>query len=143
MSQERRQLCFGVGVKHFNVVGDPATHAKQEVFASVVWSWEQECAAFCDIQQVLPGNVVLPDEEDMPDRIRQLALEFRLERVATFRQLQATSNALRSLTGGRTTLNSFLLPDDVHIRAPEQNEVRVVVNEGGSPNCLRFSKTAH
>lgn len=81
-----------------------------------------------------------PDEEDMLDRVRQLALEFRLDRVATYRQLQATSNALSSLTGGRTNLNSFVLPEDVHIRPPEQNEVRVVVNEEGYACVFDFPK---
>ena len=70
-------MCFGIDVKHFNVVGDPATHAKKETFVSVVWSWEQWYGAFGDVQQLLPGSVVLPEEkEDLPDRVQQLALEF-------------------------------------------------------------------
>lgn len=125
-------MCFGVDVKHFNIVGDFATHAKKETFVSVVWSWEHGYGAFGDVQQVLPGSVVLPGEDDLSDRVQQLALEFRLDRVASYRQLQATSNTLHTLTNGRTNIHSFLLPDDVHVRAPEQSEVRVVRNEAGS-----------
>lgn len=117
-------------MKHFNVVADPATHSKKETYVSVVYSWEQEIAAFGDVQLLHPGNVVLPDEQDLPDRLAVLAAQRRLERVATFRQLQACSNTLAALTHRRISLDSFLLPEDVRVRPVKESEVRIVQPEG-------------
>ena len=129
--QERRDRCFDVGVKHFNFVSDPATHSKKELLVGVVWSWEQDLAGIGDVQQLLPGNAVLLEEEDLSDQLGQLALRRKLERVATYRQLQAVSNSLATSTRGRVTLESFLLPNDVHVRRVDKHETWVgQVREG-------------
>ena len=59
MYRNRRCHSF-VGVQHFNIIADPATHSKKEVYVSVVWSWEQDLAAMGDVQLMLPGNYITP-----------------------------------------------------------------------------------
>ena len=62
----------------------------------------------------------------MPDAIAFLARSRKLQRVASWRQLQAVSNVVRLATGGRLVLDSFKLPADAHVRAVRPGEVRVV-----------------
>ena len=124
--QERRQLCFDQAVTHFNMVADAATHSKKEMFVATLWSWQNDLAAYGDVQLLQPGDIVLPDEQDMTDRIALMAAERRLQRVATYRQLQAYSNILHQATGGRMTLDSLRLPANVHARPVQPDDVRVL-----------------
>ena len=128
--KERRSLCFDVGVHHFNVVADPASHSKKDMYVSVIWSWEQGLAVFGDVQWMLPGREILPTEQSLPDGLAYQAAMRRLARVATFRQLQACSNTLSECTRRRVDLDGFLLPEGVHIRAVAPGEVRIVHPEG-------------
>ena len=125
--QERRQLCFDQAVTHFNMVADAATHSKKEMFVATLWSWQNDLAAYGDVQLLQPGDIVLPDEQDMTDRIALMAAERRLQRVATYRQLQAYSNILHQARGGRLTLDSFRLPANVDAR----------------PRCSSFARRRH
>ena len=70
---ERRSLGFSVGINHWNMVFDPATHSKKETAVSVIWSWEQNIGAFGDIQRMVSGCAVLVDEEAFSDRLADLA----------------------------------------------------------------------
>ena len=70
-------------------------------------------------------------EEDLEDSITRLALQWKLERTATYRQLQALSNSVLHLTDGRLTLNSFALQSGALTRPVAEGEVRIVRNEGG------------
>ena len=71
-------------------------------------------------------NHVLPSDQDLPESISILRNRGKLERVATFRQLQALSNAIRSL-GHWQGLGDFKLPSDWStVRPIEPDEVRVV-----------------
>ena len=124
--QNRRSVLFHAGVHHINMVADPATHSKKETFVSVLWSWETGSAAYGDAQFLHPGKDLLPSEQDMPDAIALLARRRKLQRVASWRQLQAVSNVVRLATGGRLVLDSFKLPADAHVRAVRPGEVRVV-----------------
>jgi hypothetical protein len=73
----------------------------------------------------------------MTDAVEKLALSWKLVRVATFRQLQALSNALLNLNG--MSLNSFLAPAQAIVRPVGPNERRVVVDIDGPSLSLRCS----
>lgn len=75
-------------------------------------------------------------EDDLPDHLAFLAMQHKLERVATYRQLQALSSALNNLTAGRLTLSDFI-PAGVTLRPVEEGEVRLLRLEGG------LSSTGH
>ena len=140
MYEDLRTLAFGVGVSHWNMIADPAMHSKKDTFVSVVWSWQQGLAAFGDCQLLAPGNTVLVDEANLPDRLAVLAAERRLQRVKTFRQLQAVSHTLSLMTRGLFTLDSFLLPEGVEVRAAQEQEVRVVQRHGLRQQALLFDR---
>jgi len=125
MYRERRRMAFD-GVHHLNIVADPSTHNKKDTMASLVWSWEVGVAAHGDLQMLPQAKTVLESEQDLMDNIARLAAQGRLERVATFRQLQALSNVIRSL-GHWQGLQDFVLPPGWGVvRAVQQDEVRVV-----------------
>jgi hypothetical protein len=125
MYRERRRLAFD-RVRHLNIVADPSTHNKQETMASIVWSWQVRVAAHGDLQIIPTTKQFLPSEQDLPESIANLHARGRLERVATFRQLQALSNVIKSL-GHWRGLEDFMLPSDWNrIRPVETDEVRVV-----------------
>ena len=115
-------MSFGDIVHHLSMVADLATHRKREVSVSVMYSWENNVAAYGDVQYVLPGSVVLDSEVDWPDYIAQVAVAGHLERVATYWQLWASSQTIQAVTGDRLRgLADFLLPGNVHIR-PVQDQ---------------------
>ncbi|MDJ0514433.1 MAG: hypothetical protein QNJ62_13410 [Methyloceanibacter sp.] len=125
MYRHRRHLAFD-RVHHLNIVADPSTHNKQETMASIVWSWQAQVAAHGDLQILPESKKVLPSEQDLPESISNLLANGRLQRVATFRQLQALSNVIRSL-GHWQGLEDFKLPSDWSaVRPIEPDQVRVV-----------------
>ncbi len=74
---------------HLNVVADPCTHLYREAMHAALWCWEANEACFSELQWVLPGKcgvaIFVCEFEDV---MVQMALETKLERVATYRQLQ-------------------------------------------------------
>ena len=83
-------------------------------------------AARGDLQIIPETKKILPSEQALPENISMFRDRGRLERVATFRQLQALSNAVRSL-GHWQGLGDFKLPSDWStVRPIEPDEVRVV-----------------
>jgi hypothetical protein len=61
------------------------------------------------------SSVLLPGEVDLEDEVEILRLENKLERVSTYRQMQALSYVLESISGGIVTADSFFLPDKVQV----------------------------
>ena len=79
---------------------------------------------------MVTGSAVLEDEEVFPDRLAILARRRKLERVATYRQLQAVSNTMSTLSRHRRiTLNVFL-PSSVHARPVGGDELRIARSVG-------------
>jgi hypothetical protein len=64
MYASRRNMCFGPGVHHINVIADPATHSKKEVMVSVLWSWEEQVAGHGDPQWISATKTILPCDQE-------------------------------------------------------------------------------
>jgi hypothetical protein len=122
------------GVHHFNLVSDPGMHNYKECLVSVLWCWEIEQAMHCPWQHLKPGKVLTPLEvTDMDVDLCRYAARHKMERVASFRQLQGYSNQLRVMSSGPgsrgppVTLATFKLPDSFHVRPVTANESRKTV----------------
>jgi hypothetical protein len=112
---------------HFNVVADGSIHSiGQDTLVSIVYSWESRGAAYGDALFITPGDVLLPGEVDLEDEVEILRRQGKLERVSTYRQMQALSYVLESISGGIVTADSFFLPDNVHASPVKENEIRIV-----------------
>ena len=116
-------------VCHFNLVSDPGQHSYKECQVSVLWCWEIDQAMHCPWQHLKPGKVLTSLDIDMDEDLRCWASKHKLERVASFRQLQGYSNQLKVMSSSDSpvTLASFQLPDSFHVRPVKANEGRKTV----------------
>ena len=64
MYASRRNMCFGPGVHHINVIADPATHSKKEAMVSVLWSWEEQVAGHGDVQWISATKTILACDQE-------------------------------------------------------------------------------
>ena len=61
------------GCNHLNLVSDCSTHAGKEILVSLIWSQENQVGAFSNLQQILPGTVVTPNELELTPVVEILA----------------------------------------------------------------------
>jgi len=118
------------GVHHYDLVSDPGTHNYKECLVSVLWCWEVGSGMHCPFQNVKPGKVLTPNDVDMDEDLARFAARQKLERVASWRQLQGYSHQLFGVTRysrPRVTLKSFEMPPDFHVRPVGANEGRKTV----------------
>ena len=74
---------------HWNLVADPGTHTYKEVMPAVLYNWEEDMGCYTQFQYLLQGKGgVTAADCQMEDDIETLAQEMKLERVASYRQLQ-------------------------------------------------------
>ena len=122
--RERMRLAF-TGTNHLCIVADPATHSKKETMIGICWSWEAGVGAYGVIQHIAQTKHVLPTEQDMSDHLATLSILRKLDRVASFRQLQALSNIIEQI-GCWRGIDDFRLGGDYLIDAVGEGEVRIV-----------------
>ena len=114
-------------VHHYCLFADPGTHSYKECLVSLLWCWEINQGMHCPWQHLLPGKMLTPDEAHMDEREMAFAARQKLERVASYRQLQRYSNQLRVMSRysrPRVTLASFKLSDNFHVRPVTAQEGR-------------------
>ena len=85
-------------VHHYCLFSDPGTHSYKECLVSLLWCWEINQGMHCPWQHLLPGKMLTPDEAHMDEREMAFAARQKLERVASYRQLQGYSNQLRVMS---------------------------------------------
>ena len=124
--KDHRCLCLGADASTLSI-GD-------DCLLNVAWSWEKSAGAYGDFQFIKPtkGSQLSNQEIDMYDDIAVLVASGKAERMATYRQIQATSHAIAQLTHHERTLDSYVLPANVHARPVRQNEFRAVVRHEAS-----------
>ena len=135
MYHEKTKLIFGTagagGVHHWNIVSDPGTHSYKECLVSLMYSWELNAGCYPKWAHLVPGKALAPGEADLLDSVEEKRAQNKLERVASFRQLQGLSHQICSLSGERLTLDSFDPPVGSNLRAVSNNEVREVMPNAG------------
>ena len=75
------------GACHINMVCDGSTHSGKDMLVSILWSGENNTAIFCNVQQLLPGKVIIPNELDLTPLVEMLAKETRHVNHGTKKQL--------------------------------------------------------
>ena len=123
-------------VNHYNFVSDPGHHSYKECLVTLAFSWEQDTGAFPPWQHLLPGSELTPDDAAMDDNLATIAARNKLERVASYRQLQGTSHQLHLLSG--RTLDDFDLPAAANVRPTDENESRIVVPDAASGRDISY-----
>jgi len=109
---------------------------------TLVWSWEAALGLYPPFQDIKPGSYVLRGEANLDDNMMALALERKLERVSSFRQVQAVSHQVHQLSKGRENVDSFKLPPGCNVRPVRQNEVRCTASDAtGNHAHIRDNET--
>ena len=98
-------------LSHFNLLTDAARFSTDETIVSCVYSPESDL--FLNNQKVKGGGkeIMHPNEFPMDPGIERLAAERRVDRLASYRLLQALSNQLKHLANGNVNLASFLVDE--------------------------------
>ena len=81
----------------------------------------------CPWQHIVPGKVMTPLDAYMDEALARYAAKQKLDRVASYRQIQGYSNQLRVMTRycqPRVTIKSFELPPGFNVRPIKGNEGR-------------------
>ncbi len=117
-------------------MADPGHHSYQDCLVSLVFSWELGIGCYPPWMHLVPGKTVTPLEVDMLDIVEEARARSRLDRVASFRQLQGLSKQLSVLTDGRVTVDWFDLPSTCNVRPVAFNEKRAVVPESSGTREL-------
>ena len=128
MYEERLLQQSWRSVNHICLSADASMHANQDALLGISWSWELNQACYASIQNMVPGKTIYEHEDLLAPAISIRAAENKVERVAAYRQLQATSHMLERLVG--RGLSDFSLRG-VCLRATQADEVRVVVFRNG------------
>ena len=87
-------------------------------------------AMHCPWQHLVEGKDITPLEAHMDDELIAFAVRQKLERVASYRQLQGYSHQLRSMTLYRqrpVTLKTFAMPAGFCVRPVNSNEKRMTL----------------
>ena len=103
----RVSACFAQ-LMHWNMVADPGTHAYKEVMPLVLYGWEVNMACLPDFQFLLPGKVQVTNHDQLDEEVLPYAERMKLERVASYRQVQGPSN--QSKPASKMVLNQMTAP---------------------------------
>ena len=79
-------------ITHYCICADPGTHSYKEVMLGIVYSWELDMVAFLTWQQVVVKQAgLLYGDTEIDETMMSYFLQRKLEKVATFRQIQGPS----------------------------------------------------
>ena len=108
-----RASLASTGLSHFNLLTDAARFSTDETIVSCVYSPESDFAVFLNNQKVKGGGkeIMHPNEFPMDPGVGRLAAERRVDRLASYRLIQALSNQLKHLTNNNVTLATFLVDE--------------------------------
>ena len=106
-SSRRRSGAFSSS-NHINIVADASIHSNgHDCFVGAAYTWEYDTCAYCDFQYLISRKHLHPNEADLKGEIAILQKTHQLERVATYREIQAISAMVQSLSGGTASLDDY------------------------------------
>jgi len=131
------------GVLHFDLVSDPGHHSYKECLVSVLWCWEVQLGMHTPFQVLTPGRILTPLDAEMDDELMRHAARHKLERVASWRQIQGYSNQLKSLTllfsRPVKTIQYFELPDTFNLEPVAPGEARATQSDAQEDVCYKVN----
>ena len=110
------QKCMFAGATKLCVAADSSQYSGEKTGVSILWSPERRVACYLPVQVISQSSLFSPTDGDMSDRLRQLALNRKLTRVAAYREWQA---GVRMQMGASPTSsphrNFEVLPHKAHL----------------------------
>lgn len=95
---------------HFCIVTDSSCHGCKDTLISIFYSHLNDNCAFATCQFMKPGKVISPFEMHLEEHVEYLAARREVERLHAYRFMQAVSQQVEQMSGGRFTLSSFKPP---------------------------------
>ena len=92
---------------HVNLIADASRFSGRDTLISAAYSPESGLGAYVNNQFLRSGKLIGPGDFLLDDTIEMLAAQRKVERQAGYCLLQALSNQIKHLTGGRKTICSF------------------------------------
>ena len=105
------------------------SHVRRDNAGSVVWLGN-DTACFPPFQDIVPGKYVTELDCNMTEDVVPLAVQVKLERVATYRQLQGYSNQIYQVTDGKLSLDDFRIPSSRCLGPVSEGEQRTYEDVG-------------
>ena len=142
MYMERASLAFR-GLRHFNVLTDASRFSTDETIVSTAYSPEFDFAVFMNNQKVKSGSKehLYPNEFPMEAGIERLAAERKVDRVASYRLIQALSSQLKILTQNDVNMESFVVDESSYlglVLKPMSPDVLRIVHRNGADDVNVF-----
>lgn len=106
MYHDRVQLTFG-SCLHLNLVTDSSCHGCKDTLVTVCFSSENGQVAFASSQHMNPCKVLYPGELDLDNEVSRICARREQERLHSYRFMQAISNQMKEISGGRLSLESL------------------------------------
>jgi hypothetical protein len=98
MYQERTNVAWK-HIDHLCLSVDSSGHAYNDVLVGLGYSHQLDQGVYAPLQYIVPGKNIYDFEDELTPTVGRLAAEGKLQRVAAYRQIQATSNMSFLLTG--------------------------------------------
>ena len=96
--------------RFFNIACDASRHSTRDTLVSIVYAMENQVGVYANAQVMKSGGKLLaPDEAVLDEEIEHLAAIREIDRLASYRLMQAISYQLKFLAS--KTLSSFLLDE--------------------------------
>ena len=106
----RRSGMSMAGCQYYSVACDASRHSCRETLVSCVWSTDNQVGCYANSQVMKSGGTLLaPGEALLDDEVEELAATRQIERLASYRLMQAVSYQLKFLTG--KSFSAFMLDE--------------------------------
>eukprot|EP00438_Fugacium_kawagutii_P011249 Skav211190 [mRNA] locus=scaffold884:286172:287377:+ [translate_table: standard] len=129
--------CVGMigNIKQLNLVSDASTHSGKDILVSLAYSHCLDEAAVCQIQQMTTGPLLPSELSDLGSFVAS-AKKCKVERVASFRQIQAINHQLSLLSNGNMSLDSLEIPESLGCRPLNPGERRIVSQDPNQTKAI-------
>lgn len=101
---------------HFQISWDPSTYSGDEVMVVIIWSNQNNTAAYLPIQYLMPVQA-----DEVNDETKALAQRKQITRISGYSELRAVSHALKGI---KKDLSMFEIREDVLWRPLKTHERR-------------------
>lgn len=122
-----------LGFKHFwhlNLVTDSSCHGTKDTLISTFYSYESKNSAFAICQSMKTSKHLFPGELELESQVETLAARRELERLKSYRFLQALSHQLHQLTGGNLDLTHLIPTSDLCLEPLKPGDSREFAGDG-------------
>ena len=115
---------------HLNLVTDSSCHGTKDTLISTFYSYESKNSVFAMCQVMKSAKHLFPGELELESQVETLAARRELERLKSYRFLQAVSHQLHLLTGGNLDLTQLMPASELCLEPLNPGDSRELDGDG-------------